>query len=325
MFTIQHLQQQRTELQEEYELLSSTIHKLRDSHAVETDPAQISKLEYQIQQYEERREKIVPRIEDLDKQITILDQTANLYSALLKLNFRNQVTLFRKLLSKSPVGAFLIYGEADYGQRWLLNRLINQVPYNTAGKIIPINLRSVARRWGIDTLHREFRRQQGLAGTLSLGDVVNQVHGWWQTQTVILIFHNLNALDETHMREFIQSFWLPLVDKALSAPCSSPYYKLLVFLVDNDGYIDAWPFDVAEQLDDAWKPHIPVKPPKLAPILQDELMNWMTYEGDRLPFRLQVEDILNRHRDGVPQYVLEEICDLCGCNWFEREHLWIKY
>ena|ERR1700730_11957704 len=127
------------------------------------------------------------------------------------------------------------------------------------------------------------------------------------------------------MREFIQSFWMPLVDKALNAPCSSPYYKLLVFLVDNDGYIDAWPFEVAEQLDDSWKPHIPVKPPKLAPILNDELITWMRYEGERLPFKLQAEDILKRNKDGVPQYVLEEICDLCDCNWFEREHLWIKY
>jgi hypothetical protein len=324
MFTVQHLQQQRAELQEEYNLLSSTIRKLRDSHAVETDPALISKLEYQIQEYEERREKVVPKIEDLDAKINTLDQTANLYGALLKLNFHNQVALFRKLLNKSQVGAFLIYGEQDYGQRWLLNRLINQVPSNTAGKIILINLTSLTRRWGLDALHREFRRQQGLAGTLSLEDVVDQVHAWWQTQTVILIFHNLNAL-ETHMREFIQSFWMPLVDKALNAPCSSPYYKLLVFLVDNDGYIDAWPFEVAEQLDDSWKPHIPVKPAKLAPILNDELITWMTYEGDRLPFKLQAEDILKRNKDGVPQYVLEEICDLCDCNWFEREHLWIKY
>src|SRR5260370_23769355 len=111
MFTVQHLQQQRTELQGEYDSLSNTIGKLHDKHAVETDPAELSKLEHQIQEYEERREKIVPKIEDLDTKINTLDQTANLYGALLKLNFRNQVALFRKLLSKSPVGAYLIYGK----------------------------------------------------------------------------------------------------------------------------------------------------------------------------------------------------------------------
>jgi hypothetical protein len=325
MFAVQHLQRQRTELQEEYDLLSSTIRKLRENHAIETDPAVMHKLEYQIQEYEERRDRIVVRIEDLDAKINVLDHTTNLYHALLKLDYRNQVALFRKLLSRSQVGAFLIYGEVDYGQRWLLNRLIQQVSCSTVGKIVPINLMSVARKWGLEALHREFRRQQGLARTMSLQDVVEQVHGWWQTQTVILIFHNLNAMGAEHIQELIQGFWRPLVDKAISEPCPSPNYKLLVFLVDNDGNIDAWPFEVAEQLDETWLPYIPVKPPKLAPILQDELMTWMTYEGERLPLKLQVEDILQSNKDGVPQIVLEEICDLCDCNWFEREHLWIKY
>ena len=110
MFTIQHLQQQRTELQEEYDSLSNIIRKLRGSHALEIDPTLITKLEHQIQEYEERREKIVPKIEDLDASINTLDHTANLYGALLRLNFRNQATLFRKLLNKSQVGAFLIHG-----------------------------------------------------------------------------------------------------------------------------------------------------------------------------------------------------------------------
>src|SRR5947209_9720418 len=124
------------------------------------------------------------------------------------------------------------------------------------------------------------------------------------------------------MQELIQHFWMPLVDKAMSAPSSSPDYKLLVFMIDNDGYIEVWPFTVAEQLDDTWKPHIPLKPPKLTPILNDELMTWVAYEGDNLPPKLQVEDILKDNKDGVPERVLEHICDLCNCNWFEREHLW---
>jgi inactive STAND len=294
MFAVQHLQRKRAELREVYDSLSGIIRRLWESHAVETDPAVMHKLEYQIQEYEERRDRIVVRIEDLDTKINTLDHSTNLYHALLKLDYRNQVALFRKLLSQSQVGAFMIYGEPEYGQRWLLNRLIQSVSYCTAGKIVSINLMSIAHRWGLEALHREFRRQQGLARTLSLTDVVDQVHSWWQTQTVILIFHNLNAMDVEHMQELVQGFWKPLVEKAMSEPCSSANYKLLVFLIDNDGCIDAWPFEVAEQLDDTWQPYIPVKPPKLTPILQDELMTWMTYEGERLPLKLQVEDILQR-------------------------------
>src|SRR6266516_4329377 len=192
MFAVQHLQRQRTELQEEYELLSSTIRRLRDSHAVETDPAVINKLEYQIKDYEERRDSIVPKVEELDTKIDVLDRASNVYNALLKLNYRNQAELFRKLITKSQVGAFLIYGEEDYGQRWLLNRLISRVPCTIAGKIVSINLKSIARRWALNALYRELGRQLGLDSALAPQNVIEQIHGWWQTQTVILIFHNLD-------------------------------------------------------------------------------------------------------------------------------------
>ena len=42
MFAVQHLQRRRAELQEEYDSLSSVIRRLRESHAVETDPAAMS-------------------------------------------------------------------------------------------------------------------------------------------------------------------------------------------------------------------------------------------------------------------------------------------
>jgi inactive STAND len=205
---------------------------------------------------------------------------------------------------------------------------VNQVPFVTVGKVIPINLQFRGRRWDFDAVQREIRRCVGLANTHSLQDVVEQIHGWWQTQTVVLIFHNLDTMDAKYMQEFIQRFWLPLVDKAINVPCQSPYYNLLMFLVDNSGCVDTWSFDCVEQLDASWKPHVPIRPPRLSLIQSDDLINWVRHECAVLPsgiLNIQIEEILKQSSDGVPQTVLEYICELCGCDWYEKEHIWIKY
>src|SRR5205807_6002675 len=121
--------------------------------------------------------------------------------------YHRQADLFKTLIDKSSVGAFIIYGEEDYGQGWLLNRLIYRVPRTTTGLIFPINLKPRGGRWGLDALHSEFkRRYPSLANTLSLQDIVDRVHEWWHTQTVILIFHNVDALDTEQMKEFFHGF-----------------------------------------------------------------------------------------------------------------------
>ncbi len=328
MPTIRHLQQQCDELQKQYDLLSTLIQNLGERLVGETDPVEEFKLLKQKEHLEAKRTNIDEQIESLDVQIEALDIASRLHKALLKLNYHHQEMLFQRLIDTSQVGAFLIHGEPDHGQSWLLNRLVNRVPYITVGKVIPINLQFRARRWDFDAIQRELKRCLGLANTHSLQEVVGQIHSWWQTQTVVLIFHNVDSMDTKYMQEFIKGFWLPLVDKAINVPCRSPYYKLLMFLVAHSEYVDEWHFDCVEQLDSSWRPHIPIKPPRLAPIGTEELVMWMQYECAALPAKIrkiQVEDILKHSKEGVPEFVLEYICELCDCDWFEKEHLWIKY
>ena len=67
MSSFQHLQRKRNELQEQYDLLSEKILRLRKAQAIETDVATRFKLEQQIEQAEVERDKVEEQIEALDK------------------------------------------------------------------------------------------------------------------------------------------------------------------------------------------------------------------------------------------------------------------
>ena len=70
-------------------------------------------------------------------QLKTKQQTSlKLYSALLKLGYRQQARLFRRAIESESVAAFLIHGLPEYGQRWLLNRLVVQHLPHTTWKVI---------------------------------------------------------------------------------------------------------------------------------------------------------------------------------------------
>jgi nucleoside phosphorylase len=61
----------------------------------------------------------------------IKQQDDDLYKALLRLGYFKQTKLYRKFVDKHPIVAFLIYGQLNYGQRWLLNRLVEKHTYDS--------------------------------------------------------------------------------------------------------------------------------------------------------------------------------------------------
>lgn len=129
------------------------------------------------------------------KQPTTRLDSGTLYNALLRLNFTNQVSLFRHFVETHKVGSCLIHGEPEYGQRWLLNRLVQLVPYGRSAKVIQFGLSRKSRANYIDSLWRE------LAGRVGLPEhppqkIAEAVCKLWQTQTVILVFQNLDEMPQ---------------------------------------------------------------------------------------------------------------------------------
>ncbi len=278
----------------------------------------------------EAKPKEIERQRPADYPIASMEY-GTLYNALLRLNFTNQVGLFRHFVETHTVGSCLIHGEPEYGQRWLLNRLVQLIPNGRSAKVIQFGLSRKSRGSYIESLWRELGGRVGLAGVHPPRTIAEAVCKLWQTQTVILVFQNLDQMPQEYMNQFLCEFWLPLVH--ISGKCSSQSsnYRLLMFLVDYSGCVEQWKIDCVEALDSNWKPQILVKLPRLDRLSDRDLVIWMETGINDLPVQLTtqlertVQSILKNSENGLPELALQQICNLCECNWYEWEQVWLKH
>ena len=274
-------------------------------------------------------------IEALDRIWQIVDSD-RLYHNLLKLGYRQQVRLFRKLIGKHSVAGFLIHGLPSYGQRWLLNRLLVQyVPEWFMGKLVKIDLARKVRQNDVRAFWRELGGRVGLRGKERVpGAIAERVYQWWQSQNILLIFHDVDCLPPAGLEQLVQEFWLPLATKARDSEVEGIPHKLLMFLVDYQGITASWDVlftDKIDKTDASWQPYTPIKAPKLTEFSDNELTSWMEDEHDELPAELTqemdrvVEDIIDNSEGGIPELTLEEICHLCGIDWYRESEKWLKF
>ncbi|MBD2560315.1 MULTISPECIES: hypothetical protein [Nostoc] len=327
MSSEQHLQHKRHALQEHYDLLAEKLKRLRRDYAIAADTLIRFQLEKQIEQTEAELNELAQKLDDLELALS----SGKVYRALLKLGYREQTRSFRRFIETHSVGAFLIHGSLYYGQRWLLNRLVVQnVPNIMTGKVVRIELSRIARRSDSAALWRELGGRVGLGRQSSIPEIAERVYQWWRTQNVLLIFYDVDCLSEASLDEIIRDFWLPLATKVRETTSQVSQFKLLMFLVDYDGCAGSWNLPFVEKLEPTWKPHNPVKLPGITEFSEYELTNWLEHEADELPTKLidavdeTIQIILKNSDNGIPERALEEICQLSGFNWYDKEEKWLR-
>ncbi len=366
---LERLQRKRERLEDKCDVWDEKHHALEKEAILETDAAKKFKLDQDLEVAAAEIERLNQQIEQLNRQIAALEGTVDLQSrspfstqqlheALLKLGYRQQVRLFRRLIAAHSVAAFLIHGEMEYGQRWLLNRLVSQyLPDWFTGKVVKVNVSRKVRRSDASALWRELGRRVGLRGNeFDQADIAEGVYRWWQTQDVLLVFHDVDFLPKEGFDQLVQEFWLPLASRARQAQANrqanqpvnqatdrgvaqgstlgsqgeESRFKLLMFMVDYDGRVGEWDVPFVEKLEANWQPATPVKAPKLDEFSDDELTDWLEQEYSDLPRSLTaeidgtVQEILHNSDDGIPERALEEICDRTGFNWYELRDRWQK-
>ncbi len=327
MLPFDPLQSRREASQEEYRLRSEKLLELRRNHAISADAAIQFQLKKQIAQAEAEQDELAKRIDELDR----VSEDGQLYLSLLKLGYNKQTLLFRKFVRQYPVAAFLIYGKLDYGQRWLLNRLVVQHTRDSiAGKVIKINLARVARRSDVAALWRELGTRVGLGRQGAVPEIIERIYQWWQSQNVLLVFYEVDFLPEAFLGELLRNFWGPLANRAWEMGKPESPYRLLMFLVDYDGRVGDWSIPFAEQLEANWQPKMPIKLPAIGEFTESELLHWLQFSSDDLPLQLveaideTVEKILENSDNGVPEPTFGEICRWAGSDWYENEDKWMK-
>ena len=141
-------------------------------------------------------------------------------------------------------------------------------------------------------------------------EIVKRVYGVWQRQTVFLILNRLHEIEQQYIDQFIQEFWLPLVEMTKGALSQSSKHYLLMFLVANEDCVDRWNITVAKQPNQTWEPYVPIKLEKLSSFSHEVLVDWIKSEIDsyRLPSPLKTFSTIVQRV--FRELVLDYVCSL---------------
>ena len=252
-----------------------------------------------------------------------------LYKALLKLDYTKQQSLFEEFVTQHQIGACLIHGSAECGPRWLMNRLIHQVPNGDPGKYVrKISFSRTTQNGSLDSICKEISRKIGISSTAIL-DIAQKICELWRSQTVILIFDNTHNLDEAYLEKFLKEIWQPIADLAYNKKNNPTCYnyRLLLFLLDFDGCTNDWEIPCTQEITTEWHPRTLIKFKEIEPILPLELSCWLEkhLRDENLPAQPTVVEEILAQSEGNHQYIMEEICQRCNITWEEQESKWLKY
>lgn len=301
-----------------------------------TDGGNYSEIVFNLINYAESQGKLVKLLEAAKRgnpdnyklkefNINVLkdDKHYQIYQALLSLNYKKQIAIFKKywqIIPQPKVGSFLVVGESGDGQKWLVNRLLNLelLPNTTNAKKVPVSLSLKSK--GIEDVWEQMKRNLN-SPSASPKELIKLFYKHWQTKTVIIAIHNFDLIDIEEREQVIEKLWQPLVNKIQqhSTPCDS---YLILFLVDNEGCTSDW-ISFTNNCND-WKNSQPIAMEPIEPFTIDVLESWMNNNKQSLNFPEEPEELQElaqnfwrKARRGIPETVMNNICEYCDYNWSE--------
>ena len=286
---------------------------MRSDSAIQAGTLVGFQLDQEIEREEAKRDRLAKQIDNLESE--------RVHIELFRLNYIKQVRLFREFIEQNRIGAFLVHGSPEHGQIFLLKRLLNAIPDGSVTPPIQFHLSRKAFRTDIKALWRELGRQIGVQN-FSLPEIARNVMSQLKNQHVILVFHDIDCIDEDYLQELIREFWLPLVNSTQEAIYSSNEFFLLMFLVDQDGCVNTWNIAFADEFEIMWEPCTPIRLPIIDRLSDQVLVNWMENAIDALPTKVTKKidytvQIILQNSEGVPELVFAQILKLnfplCKC------------
>ncbi|RAQ40196.1 hypothetical protein B9S53_17200 [Arthrospira sp. O9.13F] len=253
-----------------------------------------------------------------------------LLKALLNLDYDKQANLFKEFVENHQIGACLIHGSSETAPRWLLNRLIRNVPNgNTSNYVKQIKFSRRTNTSSLERLFQEISRKIGIVQTSSVVAIYQKILEVWQSKTVILIVENTQDVEESYLEAFLQEFWQPLAELASQKGTTDKNKSLLLFLLDEDGYTNDWNITYTQDPTSELIPKTMIKFMEIQPIKPRQLSSWLELDicarnllqySDRL-----VDEVFRESQNGLHQYILEKICCLCQIEWEDYVSTWMKY
>lgn len=257
--------------------------------------------------------------------IQATDLCGEVFTSLKGLDYSIQESAFNGVVNNlPPAAAFVIHGEPECGQKWLVNRLIHACLGNQLYDVnkIPFSPRSddtdIQEFWeclGDRLLHRRDATSE---------EIIDYIFGRWQMEDVVLVIHDADRMPATEPAKMIQQLWQPLMAKL--DPESMPPYSLYLFVVDNLSVMEDWQLDCRQE-----SPDEDFCRPIALPIIEAfeliDIKRWVKQHRS-LPNLLPRTDQLNpvaerlwsKGRRGIPESTMKAVCDRIAPD----RHLWYE-
>jgi hypothetical protein len=288
---------------------------LGNAISIETNAANRARLEMQLRESEERLAKLQQGLQDAIAK----DPRERLHSALIRLDFEDQMRIYRKLTVEKRLGAFLVLPkplkEAEHieiAAGLLLKRLLRALPDHITTTPLKMSFNRLLRKSDTDALWRELATLVKLPSSAEQRDVVTRVVETLETEHVVILLTNIGLVD---LDDCIDQFWIPLANAATEA---QPARSLVLILVDLNGEIQVGTSDVLAPL---W----------IRPLSEDDISLWLRALADDCPFALleahetAAQEIIAAASEHNPDGVLEAICARSEWNCPEfRVEDWFK-
>ena len=353
---VERLREKYDGLDEESKQRNQKVKRLRTSLATETSISVKFQLEQEIQDEDIQLQSLDQKLQELEEKIEQAENlfTKNkqqdatkfvsdelfkretLYKVLLGLDYINHVSLFRRFLNKKQAAAFVIHGspeDTECSLQLLLKRLLGvMIQGRTSFPLQKTKLSCRVRRRDVSALWRELGREFGANYDDSPDEIAVKVCERLQTEHVILLFDDLDRLND--INQFIQDLWLPLVKVAKKHLYQTNSCQLLMFLVDYNGCVINSTFECIDEDTATWESHIPIRLPMVSQFSVDVLTEWVRFVVDDLPDEFITQDnyeeytvkfILQDGNHGVPDLVMKRICGIWGYDLHdEGTSRWLK-
>ncbi|HSH05347.1 MAG TPA: CHAT domain-containing protein [Anaerolineae bacterium] len=267
-----------------------------------------------------------------------------LFKALTRLNYVAQTKTFYKFANEGDrMGAFVVTGPEDAGQRWVCNRLLDVLPRDHESAIIvdvDVKRESVERMGSLfRKISKFFIDEEGEEPVETAAALAELLIETRKSKMVIMVLNNVGQ-----PLNYIPAVWTELWQPIVEAEdrwraenwevLSRERGYLVLFLVDNDNQVVGGDWGQAE-IDRGWTPDKIVHLETLAErFSREDFKRWWPrveeFEVPVLAERLAdgdevlINEIFMESHDGVSELALQYLCEMSNLHWSVIQDNWLK-
>ncbi len=266
----------------------------------------------------------------LDQQLADIDAN-RMYHALLEMDYFDQFVSFDMYMNAQRIAAFLIHGPKDYGQDWLLRRLLNSILGDECERI-DVDLGSALAPKNVSELWDDLSNRvypTPLFPPPSSNQIAQETAKWLETKTVLLILRQIDAWEPTEAQQLVVHFWQALA-KAAQDTLKPGATHLLMFLVDYRDLAHTWGLPFVDAPAPQVEPGIPIRLQEIKPFTPNVVEPWIDNHMVHYKDLLQplwadkkqiVQAIVDASQGGAPDQVAKMIC--IHCKHFYKKERWL--